>query len=112
MNGNPILLLLLPSVFNVLNFFATTFATISFVLVFPTLPVIAITGISYKLLLYLANLYKDSNVSFTFIIFLSAHFSLFSKVKFTSCTMTVEAPFSRAFSQNKFPSKFSPFIPI
>ena len=53
-NGKPILLLLFPSVFNVLYFLDTTFATMSFVLVFPTLPVIAITGILYKLLLYLA----------------------------------------------------------
>jgi len=50
-NGIPILLLLFPIVFNVLYFWETTLATISLVLVFPTLPVIAITGISYRLLL-------------------------------------------------------------
>ena len=45
-NGIPILLLLFPTVLHILYFCATTLATKSFVLVFPTLPVIAITGTS------------------------------------------------------------------
>ena len=42
---------------------SSTLAIISFVLVFPTLPVIATTGISYRLLLYFAISYNAFKVS-------------------------------------------------
>ena len=109
-NGSPILLLLFPSVFKVLYFFESTLAITSLVLVFPTLPVTPTTGISYKLLLYFAISYNDSNTSFVFIIILFLYFVKSSLEKSISWAITALAPFSRACFQNLFPSKFAPFI--
>ena len=55
----------------------------SFVLVFPTLPVIAITGMSYNSLLALAIEYNASIVSCTFIMFLFFHLVLSCSVNST-----------------------------
>jgi len=111
-NGNPILLLLFPSVFKVLYFIFTTFAIISFVLVFPTLPVIAITGILYKLLLYLAISYNAFKVFSTFIIVLFEYFSISFLLISIFSIITASAPLSNACFQNLLPSNFSPFIPM
>ena len=81
-------------------------------LVFPTLPVIAITGISYKSLLYDAILYIAFSVSDTLIIILSLYLFRISFENSMSCTITPLAPFSNAFSQKIFPSKLSPLIPM
>ena len=80
--GNPIWLFSFPSVFRVLYFVFTTSYIISLVLVFPTDPVTAITGILYLLLLYLANSCIHLIVSSTFIIVLSLYSdkSMFSSI--------------------------------
>ena len=109
-------LLLFPSVFRTLYFFESTFAIISFVLVFPTLPVTPTTFKLYFFLcisiLYFAISPIAFTVSSTKIIFLFLYSFLFSSVIFILFKITVFAPFFIASSQKRFPSKFSPFIAI
>ena len=95
-SGNPIWLLKFPSVFNVLYLVDITLAIISFVLVFPTLPVTATTGILYKLLLYFAIFCNAFSVSSTSIIVLSEYLFLVSSLISTFCNMQTLAPASRA----------------
>ena len=78
-----------------LNFEETAAYIISLVVVFPTLPVIPITGILYKLLLYLANCCIHLIVSSTLTIVLSLYLSLISSISILSSIHAI-APLSKA----------------
>ena len=111
-NGSPISLLLFPCVFKVLYFCDITFATMSLVLVFPTLPVTPtiLKFFPIDILLYVAMSASACIVSFTSIMFWFLF--RFSFEKSIPCIITASAPDSNAFFHSVFPSKFSPFIPM
>jgi len=94
-----------------LYFFETTSATMSFVLVLPTLPVIAITGILYKFRLYSAICCNAFIVSSTIIIAESVNFFIISSGISTFSNIKHFAPFFNTSSYNSFPFTLSPFIP-
>ena len=110
--GIPILLFILPLVFNVLYFEDNTDAIISLVLVFPTLPVTATTGILNKLLLYLAISCNAFNVSATKTNVVLFFFAFSTTFAFSLLIIHTLAPASIAFSTKSFPSNFSPIIAI
>ena len=90
--GIPIWLFILPCVFSALYFCETTLYMISFVLVFPTLPVIAITGMLYFSLFNFAICPMASTVSSTWIT------NLFSKRFISkSSILFIIAPFAPFF---------------
>ena len=84
----------------------------SFVLVLPTLPVIAITGILYKFRLYSAICCNAFIVSSTIIIAESVYFFIISSGISTFSNIKHFAPFFNTSSYNSFPFTLAPFIKI
>ena len=98
--GSPSLLFWFPFVFCTLNFCSITLAITSFVLVFPTLPVIATTGMLYITLLIFAISTSASSTFSTFtIVTLSLKSVSSSFVKMFSWTKHTFAPLFIAFLQ-------------
>ena len=102
--GTPISLLKFPFVLSTLYSSERTAAIMSFVVVFPTLPVTAHTGMSKRFLYPLARLKNAFLVSSTIMALLPSGTLISFELK------TADAPFSQAFSIKSCPSNFSPFM--